>query len=115
MIRGKPILKAVENNGVYELILSIKESNVALISTLSCKIYSLWHKRFGHTGKNSLAKLTNGLVDGIAQNITSGPHPCQICLEIKQIRAPLPNGGTKRATQLLEIIHSDVCKVTDTI
>lgn len=115
IIKGKPILKALEHNGTYKVNLNISKNNVALRASLSNKMYSLWLKRFGRVGVNRLNSLKNGLVDGITQTITSGADLCQICLDSKQTRTPLPTGGVKRGTKLLEIIHSDVCEVTDTL
>ena len=114
LIRGKPLLKAIESNGTYKVNLQVSINNQLLKASLSSDKYKLWHARFGHAGKNSLDKLRNGLVDGIPHDISENTETCQICFEAKQTRAPLPKGGANRASQLLEIIHTDVCQVTDT-
>jgi hypothetical protein len=129
IIKGKPIIKAVEDNGTYKVDLELIKDKAVFKANLCSKSYSLWHKRFGHAGKNSLRKLISGLVDGIPQDITNGTDschacpeletdmdgtdPCHTCLESKQTRAPLPNHGATRATRLLGLVHSDVCEVTD--
>jgi len=113
-IKGKPILKAIESNGTYKVNLEAFQNHAALKASLNSE-HSKWHKRLGHIGKNGLSILKGGLVDGIPQKVTYGTDPCHTCLESKQTRAPLPNSGAKRATKLLEIIHSDVCEVTDTL
>jgi len=114
IIKGKPIVKAIESNGTYKVNLEVIESHVALKASAD-KQHSQWHKRFGHIGNNGLSNLKGGLVDGIPPNITNGTDPCQTCTGTKQTRASLPNGEANRANRLPEIIHSDVCEVTDTL
>lgn len=69
---------------------------------------NLWHKRLGHLSNKGLILLRNGLADGIHFNETSLP-PCIPCIEGKQINLSFPKGAARRATQILELIHSDLC------
>lgn len=75
-------------------------------SEFACNVNSkvdeplLWHKRFAHANMNALnsALQTNMKIDAT----------CIICAKGKLARKPFNESGT-RATQLLELIHSDVC------
>lgn len=65
----------------------------------------LWHRRLGHIGLSNMKFLKN--VQGVKLNSIENIN-CETCLEGKQARSPFKSEG-KRATKLLEIIHSDVC------
>ena len=66
-----------------------------------------WHQRLGHLGFDdikSLAKINPSItVKGILTNPT-----CEYCQLAKQTRIPNANPATHRATNPLELIHSDV-------
>jgi transposase InsO family protein len=109
-IIGEPLLQAFERNGTYVVNLEVKEANHALKSSLS---NDFWHLRFAHLGKNSLDALKMGLVDGISNQTLADDGQCENCLKSRQVRASFPRGEANRANDLLEIIHSDVCQVTD--
>ena len=70
----------------------------------------LWHERYGHLGVNSLKLLSNQkLVDGLELNPSEEIKFCEGCVKGKQTRSSFPKNEASRATELLEIIHSDVC------
>ena len=61
----------------------------------------LWHYRLGHIGVKRMKKLhTDGLLESLAA--------CEPCLLGKMTKTPF-SGTMERATDLLEIIHTDVC------
>ena len=61
----------------------------------------LWHCRVGHIGVKRMKKLH---ADGLLESLDS----CEACLMGKMIKIPF-SGTMERATDLLEIIHTDVC------
>ena len=66
----------------------------------------MWHCRLGHIGKKRMQKLHK---DGILQSFDfKSFDKCEACLMGKLTRTPF-TGHVERATDLLEIIHSDVC------
>ena len=66
----------------------------------------LWHCRLGHVGKKRMEKLHK---DGVLKSFDIDSFDtCEACLMGKMIKTPF-NGIVKRATELLEIIHTDVC------
>ncbi|GAB1600790.1 hypothetical protein Ahia01_000357100 [Argonauta hians] len=70
----------------------------------------IWHRRFGHLGEKNLQKLVkNQIVTGLDYNINKEIKFCEPCLDGKHHRTSFPKSRGKRATQLLEIVHSDVC------
>ena len=61
----------------------------------------LWHCRLGHIGVKSMKKLhTDGLLESLGT--------CEPCLMGKMTKTPF-SGTMERATDLLEIIHTEVC------
>ena len=61
----------------------------------------LWHYRLGHIGVKRMKKLHT---DGILESLDA----CEPCLMGKMTKT-LFYGTMERATDLLEIIHTDVC------
>lgn len=63
----------------------------------------LWHRRMGHAGVNNMKKLKD-VVSGVNFAVMNG----------KQTRGPFNSIGT-RATEILELIHSDLCGPIQTV
>ena len=75
----------------------------------------LWHRRYGHVGFRNLEILAaNQMVDGFDYQKSSDSKFCEPCIEGKHHRSAFPSTGGKRATEILELIHSDVCGKLDT-
>ena len=75
----------------------------------------LWHRRYGHVGFRNLEILAaNQMVDGFDYQKSSDSKFCELCIEGKHHRSAFPSTGGKRATEILELIHSDVCGKLDT-
>ena len=72
---------------------------------------NLWHCRFGHVGMDSISKLIG---ENMAEGMNCSNHGkesslCESCIMGKQHRTPFPKDKPHRASQPIEIIHSDVC------
>ena len=66
----------------------------------------LWHCRLGHIGVKLMKKLH---ADGILESLDfESPDTCEPCLIGKMTKTPF-FGTMERASDLLEIIHADVC------
>ena len=66
----------------------------------------LWHCRLGHIGVKRMKKLhTDGLLESLDYESLG---TCEPCLMGKMTKTPF-SGTMERATDLLEIIHTDVC------
>ena len=66
----------------------------------------LWHARLGHIGESAvrtLAKSASGIVLGDAPFSV-----CEACIKGKHPRSPHP-ASSSRASQLLDLLHSDIC------
>uniref|UniRef100_A0A2N9HQ47 Integrase catalytic domain-containing protein n=1 Tax=Fagus sylvatica TaxID=28930 RepID=A0A2N9HQ47_FAGSY len=72
---------------------------------LSLECSSTWHARLGHIGKDRMARLAR---EGLLGPLAKVDLPiCEPCLAGKACRKPF--GKAVRATQPLELIHSDIC------
>jgi Reverse transcriptase (RNA-dependent DNA polymerase)/Integrase core domain/GAG-pre-integrase domain len=65
----------------------------------------VWHRRMGHLGEANVRKLA-GMVEGMSVDMQTTVGVCQSCLEGKQTRT-VSHEPRKRATEPLELIHSD--------
>jgi len=91
---------------------SICHKETAMAATVK-ETAELWHRRYGHMGYDSMAKLPH-IVTGI--NVTAEQFKvaaasnsiCEPCVTSKQCRLPFPSSQSK-TTQLLELPHMDVC------
>ena len=79
-----------------------------LSSTLPLDL-SLWHKRLAHHNYEDIKMMvTKNLVDGLVMESKAKPDPiCEPCLAGQMYANPFPS-STNRATELLELVHSDV-------
>lgn len=77
------------------------------IDTNSCAVVK-WHQRLGHLNYADIKELvTGGYIQD--QNIdVDHPPPCETCISGKLTRLPFPK-RTDKATQPLEIVHTDLC------
>lgn len=95
-------------NNVYKLRLNNKNSTALLAAPMVTP--DLWHRRLGHINSDFLIKMPE-VVEGmppfkLGEKIQKSN--CEVCCEAKQNRLPFPAKGS-RASDVLEIIHSDVC------
>src|SRR5215216_177508 len=81
------------------------------IDAKRCKVNNdsatyLWHCRLGHIGVKRIKKLD---ADGLLESLDyASLDACEPCLMGKMAKTPF-SGTMERATDLLEIIHTDVC------
>ena len=69
----------------------------------------LWHRRYGHLGEQNLKKIAREhLVQQFNYDATNEVGFCETCIGGKHHRTPFPH-STTQATELLELVHSDVC------
>ena len=97
-------------NGLYVLDLnnykSIYNINTErIVSNVDNQTY-FWHCRLGHINEKCISKLhTNGLLDSFDMR---SYETCESCLLGKMTKKPFSNVG-ERSSDLLELIHTDVC------
>ena len=96
-------------NGPLDLDRS--DTHIHNIETKICKVNNdsatyLWHCRSGHIGVKCMKKIH---VDGLLESLDyESVDACERCLMGKMTKTSF-SGTMERATDLLEIIHIDVC------
>lgn len=92
----------------------IRDNNISIkdeqaLSSVSTNMVSQWHKRLGHVSFPRLQDLVNhNLVTGINIQHVQNIHPfCESCIIGKQHKNPFPKLSDSRATNLLDLIHTD--------
>ena len=101
---GCPALTGYRSNGHYLVPIA---SEAVLAVQLSPA--QLWHARLGHPGRHALYDLRY-----VTRGIKLSDHACDygfctICARGKQTKAPYPTQGATRATEALQLVHSDLC------
>lgn len=105
-VRGVEIAKLKMMGNSFYLKLDLVEGHV-----FSAKIDDsvVWHKRYGHFNLKSLKFMQEvGMVEDMPE-ITISSQTCESCELGKHHRHPFPKNLARRATQKLELIHSDIC------
>jgi hypothetical protein len=111
---GEVIIIALCEGNLYQVtftkVCDVHVANVAQTSTIHGAL-ELWHCCLGHLNVKGVHAFQN-MVSGM--NLGNMPCPtssfvCEGCIEGKQHHKPFPSDGGMRATNPLEIVHSDVC------
>lgn len=84
-------------DGLFYMNIELSENAYVSVASKSDDI--LWHRRLGHTSYSTLKMVLD---------IKQPDMQCIVCAKGKHSRKPFNEKGT-RATELLQIIHSDVC------
>lgn len=98
---------SMSNNRMF--LLNIQNDIAKCLKTCYTDSLWLWHLRFRHLNFDSLKCLPK---KKMVRGLPSINHPdqlCEGCLVGKQFRKSFPKESTSRATNSLELIHTDVC------
>ena len=111
-LKGIFYFEARPANGIYELNLDCSSSNNSIYHVNTKRVkYNLnqtylWHCRLGHINKKRISQLQkSGLLEA---NENESFDICESCLCGKMTKSPF-SGSSERASDLLGIIHTDVC------
>lgn len=78
-------------------------------NTITEDMVQLWHCRYGHLSFKGLKTLQQKkMVDGLP-HVKSPSRLCKDCLVGKQQRDSFPKKSTWRASQILQLVHADIC------
>ena len=101
---NKLLACATLHNGLYEL----NSSECALMSVDNTACIHVWHNRFGHRDPKAIKSLEQQ-AEGFQIKPCQVRQVCECCITAKMTRKPVPQKSESRATELLELIHTDVC------
>ncbi|GJW08634.1 putative RNA-directed DNA polymerase [Tanacetum coccineum] len=113
-LNGVFYFSAISVNGVFEINMNdnvSKNDNNSIFSInkkrkLDLNSSYLWHCRLAHIGKTRMQKLQR---EGLLESINDESYDkCESCISGKMTKKPF-NNNIERATDLLGLIHTDVC------
>ncbi len=99
------MVEARRDKNLYLLNVKVRKDTTHVANSLD---ESAMHQRLGHLNMASLKEL-NTMVDGMNLKEVLLHHICEGCIQGKHQITSFPKDGAMRASQLLEIIHTDVC------
>ncbi|XP_075475779.1 uncharacterized protein LOC142511839 [Primulina tabacum] len=107
--RGLVMVTTMSSNRMFILPTQKILKNDNCFSSLTEDQAQLWHFRYGHLSFNRLKILQQkGMVNGMPQ-FAAPSKICEDCLIGKQRRDPFPKESTWRASQILQLVHADIC------
>lgn len=109
--RGKILMKAERRGDLYFVD---EREEARLIEADSWNEpkndIEVWHRRLGHLNEQTLLKMINEEKAHGFDIKRDGKLPqCDVCASEKATRLPFPKTSPNRTSDLLEIIHTDVC------
>ena len=110
--RGEVVAMTTIEANLYQLDLKVvggEDASARALTSAHESAMVLWHKRLGHLHVNGVMGLQSMVVGMDLGKGASQILACEGCVESKQARTAFPNDGGTRATEVLELVHSDVC------
>jgi hypothetical protein len=104
------LAEATLRNGLYE----VNSTEHAMLSTEGAECIHVWHDRLGHRDPNAI-KLLEQQLDNFGISQCQVKKVCECCIEAKLTRKPLPKKSDSRSSELLDLIHMDVCGPMQTV
>ena len=99
----------ISSNRMFMLHAISQPTKSTCFHTVTEDIVHLWHCRYGHLSFRGLNTLyQQSMVYGLP-TMKTPTKLCQDFLVGKQSRASFPKKSTWRATQVLQLIHADIC------
>jgi len=105
--QGVVVVQAQKDKNLYIFNVKVCKDMAHIANSLE-ESAMLWHERFGHLNMASLNEL-DAMVDGMKLKEVSLHHIYEGCIKDKHQRTSFPKEGATRASQLLEIVQTDVC------
>ncbi|CAL2267030.1 unnamed protein product [Prunus armeniaca] len=121
LVFGGNVVSVYDNQSLENLIVKVQMTNnrcfpltmmhaselVLKASVTHC--LQTWHKRLGHLNERSMKLLENqGMVHGLP-HLEQMSVVCDGCMQGKQHRDSFPLESTWRASNPLELVHTDIC------
>ncbi|GBL98972.1 Retrovirus-related Pol polyprotein from transposon TNT 1-94 [Araneus ventricosus] len=101
--KNETVLIAKREKGLY-YVTAIVES-VSIVKEIE-----QWHQKFGHLNEKDLKKLqAQNMVYGMNFKPNDTLTDCKVCIQGKQTATPFSKEPRNRSSQLLSVIHSDLC------
>ena len=107
---GSVVAVANKERNLYRLVLASPPCATAKVVKVRENKLNLWHQRLGHLNVGGIKHLASkALVKGLEIGENEKMELCKGCIQGKHHRLPFPAENEKRATEPLELIHTDLC------
>ncbi len=111
-VRGTVVAKTRREKNLDLLNVNVQKEN-ANVTKFSNEGTTLWHQRLNHLNMGSLKKLEK-MVNGMNLKKLPLHHVCEARIENKHQKTSFPKDEATKASKLLELVHSDVCRLMKT-
>jgi len=109
---GSVALKAIKRNNLY--VVDQLDGHATFLCENSDDNLIRWHQRYGHLNVNDLKRMNNnGIVVGLNLNSKLQEINCEICNKSKIHVQPFKT-SENRESEVLGLVHSDICSPTKT-
>ncbi len=89
---------------------NVSNATATAASTTENQSLELWHLRLGHLNYDSVKNMAkNEIVTGMKTDSNEFDRDCDGCALGKQSREPFSKNGSERASDILDLVHTDVC------
>ena len=106
--KNETILTAVKRDDLF--LCEIKDVPNRCLSAVQSNEFMKWHNRYGHVNFNCLKDMIKkNTVRGIKIKEMPNSFECETCAKGKITVKPFPQVSENRSSELLSVIHSDVC------
>lgn len=107
--KGLIMETTMSSNRMFILSVKPQPGVSTCFNTITEDATHLWHCRYGHLGFKGLKTLEQKkMVNGLPQ-LKNPSKICKDCLVGKQHRDPFLKESTWRASQILQLVHADIC------
>ncbi|TPX55786.1 DNA-directed DNA polymerase [Powellomyces hirtus] len=110
--KGALALSCNRQEGLYALgqpLDAAAQCNTVAVSTTAVTLET-WHRRLGHFNRQSVQLIARkGLVQGMEAVGVLETAPCSTCALGEATKLPFPKEYSSRASEVLELVHSNVC------
>ncbi|KAG7551914.1 Zinc finger CCHC-type superfamily [Arabidopsis thaliana x Arabidopsis arenosa] len=94
-------------NRLYKVVMEVENSKC--LQLIVSNDSRLWHARLGHIGVDTMRTMMQKEIVAGLPRIGIEKETCSSCLLGKQVRQSFPQATLFRATNILELIHGDLC------
>ena len=106
--KGVFVGKGYACEGMFKL--NIVNNNIASSSAYIIASVDEWHGRLGHINFRTMKNMSN---DGLIDKYNDEHKKCVICSQSKITRKPFKH--VERESTLLQLVHSDICDLSNTM
>lgn len=106
ILRGEKVCAVVESAGNLFVLRQTDES--VSMATTSNECIHTWHRRLGHRDCEAIVKLQD-LTDGMKLRSCKCTEECEVCIQGKMQRKPFPKVSTSESSEVMDLVHTDIC------